>query len=176
MFLFWLVAAIMEARKQRSAAEAILGEYRRWLALGLCIVGLAFLGTAGHFIVTGAKGIAISLGVDEFVIGATIVAVGTSVPELATTVIAKLRGHDEVALGTILGSNIFNGLFIVAVAAVIFPISIDRREVVVALGFGLVALVFAFPTRRSFIERRRAVLLLILYGAYLTAVIHTMAA
>ena len=139
-------------------------------------MGLAFLGAAGHLIVTGAKGIAISFGVDEFVIGATIVAVGTSVPELATTVIAKLRGHDEVALGTILGSNIFNGLFIVAVAAVIFPITVDWREVAVALVFGLLAVVFTYPTRRGFLERRRGVLLLILYGVYLTAVTYPKAA
>lgn len=176
MFLSWLVAAIIEARKQRSAAGRVLGEHRGWLALALCIVGLAFLGAAGHLIVTGAKGIAISFGVDEFVIGATIVAVGTSVPELATTVIAKLRGHDEVALGTILGSNIFNGLFIVAVAAVIFPITVDWREVAVALVFGLLAVVFTYPTRRGFLERRRGVLLLILYGVYLTAVTYPKAA
>lgn len=176
MFLSWLVAAIIEARKQRSAVEEVLGEHRGWLALILCIVGLAFLGAAGQLIVTGARGIAISFGVDEFVIGATIVAVGTSVPELATTVIAKLRGHDEVGLGTILGSNILNGLFIVAVAAVIFPISVDWREVAVALVFGLLAVVFTFPTRAGFIERRRGVLLLVLYGVYLTAVIYPKAA
>jgi cation:H+ antiporter len=176
MFLSWLVAAIIEAHKQRSAAEEVLREHREWLALVLCIGGLAFLGAAGQLIVTGARGIAISFGVDEFVIGATIVAVGTSVPELATTVIAKLRGHDEVGLGTILGSNIFNGLFIVAVAAVIFPISADWREVAVALVFGLLAVVFTFPTRGGFIERRRGVLLLVLYGVYLTAVIYPKAA
>lgn len=175
MFLSWLVAAIM-ARKQRSATERILGEYRGWLALALCIVGLALLGAAGHLIVTGAKGIAISFGVDEFVIGATIVAAGTSAPELATTVIAKLRGHDEVALGTILGSNIFNGLCIVAVAAVIFPIAVDWREVAVALVFGFLAVAFTYPTPRGFLERRRGVLLLVLYGVYLTAVIYPKAA
>jgi cation:H+ antiporter len=172
MFLSWLVAAIIDARKQRSATERILGEHRGWLALLLCVVGLAFLVAAGPLIVTGARGIAGSFGVDEFVIGATIVAVGTSAPELATTVIAKVRGHDEVSLGTILGSNIFNGLFIVAVAAVIFPISVNWREVAVALVFGLLAVVFTFPTRAGFIERRRGVLLLVLYGVYLTAVIY----
>lgn len=176
MFLLWLVAAIIEARRQRSAAEEVLGESRGWLALVFCVLGLAFLGSAGHLIVTGARGIAISFGVDEFVIGATIVAVGTSVPELATTIIAKLRGHDEVGLGTILGSNVFNGLFVVAVAAVIFPISVDWREVAVALVFGLLAVVFIFPTRRGFIERRRGVFLLLLYGGYLAAVIYPKAA
>lgn len=171
MFLIWLLAAIIEARKQRSASDKILGEHRGWLALALCVVGLAFLVGAGSLIVTGARGIAVALGIDEFVIGATIVAVGTSAPELATSVIAKLRGHDEVGLGTILGSNIFNGLFIIATAAIISPITVSWREVAVALVFGLVTVAVTFPTRRGFIERRRGVLLLVLYAAYLTAVL-----
>ena len=119
----------------------------------------------------GARGIAISYSTDECIIGATIVAVGTTVPELATTIIAKLRGHDEVGLGMILGSNIFNGLFIVAVAAMIHPITVPWREVAIALVFGLVALVFAYPTRKGFIERRRGVLLLVLYAAYLVTIL-----
>ena len=171
MFIAWLVAAVIEARKQRSAAEEVIGEHRRWLVVVLCVTGLAFLVAAGNLIVAGARGIAISFGIDEFIIGATIVAVGTSVPELATTIIAKLRGHDEVGLGTILGSNIFNGLLIVAVAAMIHPITVPWREVAIALVFGLVALVFAYPTRKGFIGRRRGVLLLVLYVVYLATIL-----
>jgi cation:H+ antiporter len=171
MFLAWLLAAFIEARKQRSAAEEVLGEHRRWLAAFWCIAGLAFLIAAGNLIVTGARGIAISFGIDEFIIGATIVAIGTSVPELATTIIAKLRGHDEVGLGTILGSNIFNGIFIVAVAAIISPIRVAWREVAITLMFGLMALVFTYPTRGGFIERRRGALLLVLYAVYLGTIL-----
>jgi cation:H+ antiporter len=175
MFLAWLVAAIIEARKQRSAAEEVLGEHRGWLVVLSCVIGLAFLIVAGHLIVAGARGIAIAFGIDEFIIGATVVAVGTSVPELATTVIAKLRGHDEVGLGTILGSNIFNGIFIVAVAATIHPITVAWRELTIALVFGLVALVFTYPTRTGFIERRRGILLLVLYAAYLATILQRQA-
>ena len=171
MFITWLVAAVIEARKQRSAAEEVIGEHRRWLVVVSCVTGLAFLVAAGNLIVAGARGMAISFGIDEFIIGATIVAVGTSVPELATTIIAKLRGHDEVGLGTILGSNIFNGLLIVAVAAMIHPITVPWREVAIALVFGLVALVFTYPTRKGFIERRRGVLLLVLYVVYLATIL-----
>ena len=173
MFLAWLVAAVIEARKQRSAAQAVLGEQRAWFAVLSCLAGLAFLVAAGNLIVAAARGIAISLGIDEFIVGATIVAVGTTVPELATTITAKLRGHDEVGLGTILGSNIFNGVFIIGVAAVIHPITVAWREVAIALAFGFVALVFAYPTRRGFIERRRGVLLLVLYAAYLATILQS---
>ena len=171
MFLAWLVATVIEARKQRSAAGEVIGEHRRWLVVVSCVAGLAFLVAAGNLIVAGARGMAISFGMDEFIIGATVVAVGTTVPELATTIIAKLRGHDEVGLGMILGSNIFNGLLIVAVAAMIHPIIVPWREVAIALAFGLVALVFAYPTRKGFIERRRGVLLLMLYVVYLATIL-----
>lgn len=171
LFLAWLVAAIIEARNQRSATEEILGEHQGWLVVVSCIAGLVFLVAAGNLIVEGARGIAISLGIDEFIIGATIVAVGTSVPELATTIIAKLRGHNEVALGTILGSNIFNGIFIVAIAAIIHPIIVAWREVAITLVFGFVALILTYPSRKGFIERRRGVLLLLLYVACLTTIL-----
>lgn len=176
LFLAWLVTAVIEARKQRNAAEEVLGEHRGWLVVISCVAGLAFLVAAGNLIVAGARGIAISFGIDEFIIGATIVAVGTSVPELATTIIAKLRGHDEVGLGTILGSNIFNGIFIVAVAAIIYPITVAWREVAITLVFGLVALVFTYPTRKGFIGRRRGVLLLVLYAVYLATILQRQAA
>ena len=176
MFSAWLVATIVEVRKQRSVAEKILGEHRGWLAVLSCVAGLALLVTAGNLIVGGARGLAVAFGVDEFIVGATIVAIGTSVPELATTIIAKLRGHDEIGLGTILGSNIFNGTFIIAVAAVIHPITVAWREVVIALVFGLAALAFTYPGRTGFIERRRGVLLLVLYAVYLAAILQNHAA
>jgi cation:H+ antiporter len=169
-FFAWLITTILDARHQRSVAEEVLGARRLWAVVASCGIGLLLLIAAGRFIVSGARGIAVHFGVGEFVIGATVVAVGTSVPELATAVIAKLRGHDEVGLGTILGSNIFNGLFIVALAATIHPIAVGWREVFVALIFGLVALACSYPSGSGFIERRRGAVLLALYAAYLTTV------
>jgi cation:H+ antiporter len=152
-FLVWLTAAVSEARRQRRAATA----------------DAAHPGHARS--VPCARGIAKSYGLDEFVIGATVVAVGTSVPELATTIMAKLRGHDEVGLGTILGSNLFNGLFIVSVAAMIHPIPVVSNEVFVALAFGVVALALTLPARDGRIGRRRGALLLLLYAGYLATVL-----
>ncbi|KAF0150359.1 MAG: K+-dependent Na+/Ca+ exchanger-like protein [Ignavibacteria bacterium] len=175
MFIAWFLAVVIEARKQRSFADEILGEHRKWLVVLSCAGGLVFLFAAGNLIVVGARGIALNFGIDEFIIGATIVAIGTSVPELATTVISKIRGHDEVGLGTILGSNIFNGIWIIAIAAIINPITIAMREVAVALVFGLIALVFTYPARNGYIERRRGVLLLVLYVVYLVTIIQMQA-
>lgn len=171
MFVAWLVAVFMEAQKQRKKLGKITGQHGGWMAGFSCVCGLAFLVAAGNFIVAGAKGIAISFGISEFIIGATVVAIGTSMPELATTIVAKLRGHDEVGLGTILGSNIFNGLFVVPVAAIICPIIVGWRDVVLALACGLFAIVFTYPTRGGLIQRSRGVLLLVLYAIYLAAII-----
>jgi cation:H+ antiporter len=170
MFVVWFISVIIEARKQRSSAEKMLGEQRGMLAAMFSVAGLAFLIAAGRLVVNGAKGIAVAFGLNEFTIGATVVAVGTSVPELATTIIAKLRRHDEVGVGTILGSNIFNGLLIVGVAAIIHPIAAGWREVAGVLIFGMLAVALTFPNRRGFIERRRGPLLLTLYAAYLITV------
>lgn len=171
LFVLWFVAVVIEARRQRSAQHELVGRPRGWPAAVLCVIGIVLLVSAGRLIVIGATGIAASFGIDQFVIGATIVALGTSVPEIATTVIAKVRGHDEVGLGTILGSNIFNGLFIVGVASSISPISVAPREIAVVLVCGLLAVAFLFPARSGLIERRRGVLLLVLYGIYVVAII-----
>ncbi|HQR77121.1 MAG TPA: calcium/sodium antiporter [Burkholderiaceae bacterium] len=171
IFLAWMIATVIEARRQRSAAEEVLGAHRLAPALVSAAIGLALLVGAGLLIVDGARAIATSFGLSEFIIGATVVAVGTSVPELATALISKLRGHDEVGLGTVLGSNIFNGLFIVAVAALIHPIAFEASSVRVALAFGLVAVMLTLPGKSGYIGRGRGLLLLLLYVAYVVAVV-----
>lgn len=172
LFLAWLVATTLEARRRRrDAAGEVLGEPRGPLAVALCVVGLVLLVAAGQFIVAGAKGIATDLGLDEFVVGATVVALATGTPELATTIISRLRGHEEVGLGTILGSNVFNGLFIVSVAVLITPFEVRLDEVAVGLIFGALAVAVTFPRRSGLIERRRGVLLVALYAAYLAAIL-----
>lgn len=172
LFVIWLFAVIVEVRKQRRVAEEIAEGHDRWLVvLALSAIGLIFLIIASPLIVRGATGIAVAFGIDEFIIGATVVALGTSAPEIATAVVAKFRGHDEVGLGTILGSNIFNGLFIVAIASLITPIPASSGEVSIALVFGLLGLLVVYPRRSGLIERRQGVLLLLLYCAYLMTMI-----
>lgn len=166
-FATWLTFAAIAGRHAAADARPTVGTRERLRVVGACIGGLAFLLAAGQLIMLGASGIAASLGMDTFVIGATVVALGTSTPELATAVFAKLRGHDDVGVGTLLGSNIFNGLCIVGVAALIHPISVPLQQVGITLAFGLVALLVAYPPRARHIGRVRAVVLLALYVVYL---------
>jgi cation:H+ antiporter len=140
----------------------------------LCLVGFALLVAGGRYVVSGAKGIAESFGIGAFVIGATLVALGTSVPELATTVLSQLRGHQEVGLGTILGSNIFNGLAIVGTVAIISPIAVEWQEILPALAAGLITLGLTWPPRSGFIHRGRGIILVLVYLAYVTLVLKPM--
>lgn len=166
LFTVWMTAVVREARRQRSAAVPAAGSRPPWLVFATSIGGLACLFAGGRLIVLGARGVALQFGIPEFAIGATVVAVGTSVPELATTVIAQLRGHHEIGLGTILGSNIFNCLFIIGLAAVICPISTTGHEVAISLAVGLLTVAMIFPSRAGFIGRDRGALLLAMYVGY----------
>jgi cation:H+ antiporter len=137
--------------------------------VGLVVAGVALLLVAGEAFVAGAVGLADRFGWDRFVVGATLVALGTTIPELATSVIAKLRGHDEIGLGTLLGSCIFNGAFIVPAAALITPPAVAFYEVAIALGAGVALVIAALPIRERTLGRRRGVLLLAVYAAYVAA-------
>lgn len=167
----WLVAVTKAAQRERSATAKVLGETRPGLAALQSTAGLALLVGSGHFVVTGAHGIAVAFGIPEFIIGATVVALGTSMPELATTVMAKVRGHDEIGLGTILGSNIFNGLLIVGTASVICPIRVARPSVSATLIVGLVTTALTFPQSSGLIGRRRGPILLVIYAIYVVALV-----
>lgn len=171
MFAVWLAAATMQAlRQRRDATGAVLGEPRHRRAIAEAVGGLALLFLAGRWIVLGAGGIATALGLHPFIVGATIVAAGTSVPELATLLIARWRGHDEVGLGTVLGSNLFNGLFIVGLAVLARPAEVRLAEVGSSVIFGALLVWLLRPPRDRPLDRRRGVLLLVLYAAYVVVV------
>ena len=168
LFTLWLLLAARQAMRHRRvntvAPEGGEPPARAWL---FAVAGLACLILAGRLFVDGAGGIASALGVHPYVIGATVVAIGTSLPELVTTLLARLRGHHDIGLGTLLGSNLFNGLSIVGVAAVIHPIQASFDEVAVALGFGVTTVLMILP-RRDGIAVWRGFFLLAAYAAFVT--------
>ena len=170
LFALWLSLTTLAARRERSWAVAVLAERSHARSILEIVIGLAFLIAAGRLIVSGAKEVGADLGLSTFVIGATVVAVGTSTPELATTVIARVRGHAEVGLGTVIGSNIYNGAFIIPLAALIHPISFSFRDVAVALGFGL-ALVALLLNARGALGRRLGCVFLVIYGSYVIVLV-----
>ena len=166
LLAIWLTltarAAIAHRRESLADTGTLVHPARAWLLL---LGGFACLLLAGRLFVTGAGGIALTLGVHPYVIGATVVAIGTSLPELVTVTISRLHGHDDVGLGTLLGSNLFNGLGIVGVAATIHPIRAPTAEVATALAFGVVTVLLMLP-RAGILSRRRGAVLLAAYVAF----------
>lgn len=98
-----------------------------WIATLYIAIGLVGLPLGAHFTITGATTIATAWGVSEAVIGLTVIALGTSLPELATTVMAAIRQHGAVAIGNVIGSNIFNLLAIIGITAVVVPIDVPTE-------------------------------------------------
>ncbi|HRQ59214.1 MAG TPA: sodium:calcium antiporter, partial [Azoarcus taiwanensis] len=140
----------------RLMAAAVLG------GLGLLIAG-------SRVLIIGAVGLAEEFGVSEAVIGLTLVAVGTSLPELTVGVMAALRRHADVAVGNILGSNIFNLLGILGVAALVEPLAVNPRILAfdqwVMLGAAVLLVWFLHTGRR--VSRLEGIALLLCYAAYL---------
>ena len=96
-------------------------------ALTLCVLGLVFLVAGAHLLVEGATAVAQKFGISNAVIGLSLVAVGTSLPELATAAISAYRKHQDVVIGNIIGSNLFNILGILGVTGIVVPIPIEGR-------------------------------------------------
>lgn len=138
---------------------------------GLTAVGLGLLVVGGHLLVEGAVGVAREAGMSDRLIGLTIVAIGTSVPELATSVIAAVRGHAEIAVGNVVGSNIFNALLILGTAGLVgdmrAPLAALRLDLIFFGGLTAFAAV-AIATRRK-IGRLEGASLLLGYLAFLSA-------
>jgi len=170
LFVGWLVRIVAEARRERSRADILGDSDHRAVVIDVAL-GLAMLVAAGRLIVLGGKEIGEYLGWSQFVIGTVIVAIGTSAPELVTTVVALRRGEVGVGIGTVLGSNIFNSLFIVGIAGSIQPIDVDRPLTGVALGMSVVAATVLLPGRDGRLGRSRGPLLLATYAIFVGAVL-----
>lgn len=140
-------------------------------AIALILVGFIGLIVGGELIVKSAVDIATRMGVSEAIIGLTIVALGTSLPELATSIIAAAKHNSDIALGNVFGSNIFNVFFVLATSATVRPLpayeGIELDAVMAALGSIIVWLAVKTNDQRM-IQRWAGALLLLVYGGYLT--------
>jgi len=171
----YTAATIFMARRQACApvaAEFEEGVPHRsssvWLDVGCLVGGLALLVWGARLLVTSSISLATDLGVSEAVIGLTIVAAGTSMPELATSIVAAARKQSDIAVGNVVGSNIFNILGILGVAGVVKPITVYNIQVLDHAAMILFAVVLLpMLSGGKVIQRWEGALLLSGYGAYL---------
>ncbi len=141
-------------------------------AAGLLVLGLAVLIISSRLLVWGAVTVASAMGVSDLVIGLTVVAVGTSLPELASSVAAALKKEHDIALGNVIGSNMFNTLAVVGIAGSIHPMDVEpavlSRDMPVMLGMTALLFVLGLSRkgREGRINRLEGTLLLVIYAAY----------
>lgn len=166
IFLGWLLLNLKAALAARANGGSDESRIASWKIVLYGMGGLAALISAGRLFVSGASGIATALGIDAYIIGVTVVAIGTSLPELVTVLLARWRGHDDIGIGTLLGSNLFNGLAIVGLAAVLHPITVGVAEVAITVIFGICAVLLILPRREGVIPRSRGIAMLATYVAF----------
>ena len=149
------------------------GKHRATALSVLLVLGLAVLLGGGKLFVGGAVGLSQALGISDRTIGLTVVAFGTSVPELAASLIAALKGHSEIAIGNVVGSNIFNLLLILGATSLVFPIAGTLSEVAVDLAtMAFLTLLMSIALRAERVIRRwEGVVMLLTYALFLTWVV-----
>lgn len=163
-----------QSKKQNLEIEKPEKTVPYWKSISFIILGLAALFWGGQFFVDGAVEIARMLGMSERVIGLTIVAIGTSLPELATSVVAAIKKQSDIAIGNVVGSNIFNIFFILGTTSVISPLPFDKNsnfDIYVTIFASLLLFFTTFTLGRKKLDRIEGVIFLIIYAAYLIYII-----
>ena len=141
-----------------------------WKSIGMLLIGLAGLVIGGHWIVEGAVTLARLFGYSESFVGFTIVAIGTSLPELATAVVAVRKGNTDLAIGNVIGSNIFNIFWVLGLSATISPMDFntdDNFSILLNIGCSAVLFALLFIGKRHTLQKWQGTLLLFGYLAYI---------
>lgn len=150
-------------------SETVMKSYALTGAIGRVVIGLAGLVVGSDCFVSSATDVAAMLGVSEAVIGLTIVAGGTSLPELATSVVAARKGQSAIAMGNVIGSCVYNILLIIGVTGVIAPMTINGLTIVdFSMMMVSIALLWLFSFTRYKVERWEGWLMIAIFACYLT--------
>ena len=174
VFSVFLIDAFRHAKDHPEEAESqqpVTKDIPARRAIGLIIRGLVGLVVGGELIVESAVDLATRIGVSESIIGLTVVALGTSLPELATSVIAATKHNSDIAMGNVIGSNIFNVFFVLGVSALVHPLPAYNGVVIdawTAVFGSILVWIFLRLTKERELKRWAGAILLIVYAAYLT--------
>jgi len=159
------VSKIKENQEQDS-----IKTYKAWIAWGMVALGIVGLTLGGKLTVDSAVAIATMAGLSEAMIGLTIVAIGTSLPELLTSVVAAYKRQPDIAVGNIIGSNIFNIFWILGISSVINPIEYSSKfnfDVILVMVATLLLFIFMFIGERRTLQRWQGIGFVVIYVAYI---------
>lgn len=177
VFTYFLVDTVKSAKKssQETANEAattmdieVAEESSMPKTILLSIIGVVGIVLGGDMVVNSATDIATSFGMSANLVGLTIVAVGTSLPEFVTSVVAIRKGETEIAIGNVIGSNIFNILFVLGLAATISPITISTLALIdVLFMVAITVLLYFFMKKDNSLVKSQGIIFLVIYVAYM---------
>lgn len=173
IFLYSVITFALRSRKENESSENDPeSDPKKPKSLLKCIVftvlGLAGIVFGGQLVVDNASKIAQQFGMSETLVGLTIVAVGTSLPELVTSIVAARKGESDIAIGNVVGSNVFNILFVLAASAAITPMNINSQgltDLLILLGISILAYVFCITNKK--INRIEGGVLTAMYAGYM---------
>ena len=166
MFSAYILYLIFASKD--SAAEEVAEESKQSVVKSLVMIvfGLGLIVAGGQAVVNSAKFIAAAAGMSETLIGLTVIALGTSLPELVTSIVAARKGETGLAVGNVVGSNIFNMMFILGISALIHPVAVNMAsmfDLMILIGISLLA--FLFCANDGKIERKEGLVMVAVYAA-----------
>jgi cation:H+ antiporter len=174
-FLIFMVYNMQMALKGDAAAEEVeIRDYPKWKSVLLILAGLALLVIGGRAIVYSAVELATIFGIPERIIALTIISIGTSLPELATSAVAAYKKQADIAISNVVGSNIFNIFLVLGVSAVINPVPLQpgaNLDLLVNLAAGLLLFLFIFTGKKHSVDRWEGVLFVAMYVGYVVALV-----
>lgn len=174
-FVVFMAYTLLQAKNGQAEPQTEVRQLNPWLSVLFLVIGLAMLVAGSNVFVGSASSVAAALGISEGVIGLTVVAGGTSLPELATSVVAARKGQSAIAIGNVIGSNVFNILLILGMTAVISPLQIEGITTIdMAVMLVSVSLVWLFSYTRFTVERWEGALLVGGYLVYLVWLISSL--
>ena len=166
LFLYIMVHSAFKARNESTPDEEIKA-LPMWLSIIFMLGGIAAIAFGGKMVVNGASDIARTFGMSDNLIGMTIVALGTSLPELVTSVVAAKKNELDMALGNVIGSNIFNILFVLGIASAISPISFTTfNRIDTCFLIAVSGLVYIFCTPKHKLVRWQGITMLVIYAGF----------
>lgn len=169
-YIIWMIFTAMRARRE-AVTDVEIEDYEIlpvWKCVIFIVGGIAAIKFGGDFVVDGAVDIAEAFGISDTLIGLTVVALGTSLPELATSIVAARKNEVDIAVGNVIGSNIFNILFVLGIAGVISPMSFIFSNIVdtlVLIVISVVVLILAW--RKKQLWRFEGGIMIAMYAAYI---------
>lgn len=166
-FLGWMITSAIHNRQNTDAAEEEYKIRPIWQCVIFIIGGAAAIAVGGDFVVDSASAIAKTFGMSQNLIGLTIVAFGTSLPELVTSIVAARKQEVDMALGNVIGSNIFNILFVLGIAATISPMAFHMENIIDIIALVVMSIiVLCFAWTKEKIERLEGAVMLAIYVGY----------